>query len=286
MPKATDADAPSNIKTINVGDSGSGKTGSLCSLADAGYKVRILDLDNNAKIIRNIFQSPKCPYKPGSADNIEWVTVREPMRNVAGQIMPAKASMWLDAMKQLMEWKDGERNLGNVNTWGSDCVLVVDTLTTLSRGAYNFILAQNGKLGQIVTGYDYQRMLGQTQALLENFIDLIADASIKCNVIVNSHITYIRDPGEAAPRDDKEADKVHGFPTAIGQALSKRVARAFDSLLHYKIDGFGAMARPKIYTVNQGLINTKTSNPLAVAKEYSIERGLAEYFAAVRGTQP
>ena len=38
-------------KLLLVGDSGSGKTASLATLANAGYKLRILDFDNGLDIL-------------------------------------------------------------------------------------------------------------------------------------------------------------------------------------------------------------------------------------------
>ena len=39
------------VKMLLIGDTGSGKTGALASLAKAGYKLHILDFDNGVPVI-------------------------------------------------------------------------------------------------------------------------------------------------------------------------------------------------------------------------------------------
>jgi len=273
-----------------MGDTGSGKTGALASLADAGYNLRILDIDNGLDILRNVLMAPSSPYNKSAIERVTFRTIREPMRRLGGRLVPAKAVIWEEVAKQLMDWKDTdadgkEISLGPVTSWSPQEVLVVDTLTALSWGAWNWHCQMNGKLGGEVTGFEYQRFMGQVQTLLEGFLNLLADSSVKCNVIVNSHVTYVRDPGMPKPKDD-EADPVHGYPSAIGKALSPRIPRFFNSALLVKVDGFGAFAKHKIYPHTQGIVPAKSSNPFGVAREYGIEKGLAEYFAAVRGAAP
>ena len=44
-----------------MGDSGTGKTEALCSLVLAGYKLRILDLDNGLDIVKSYLTEPLFP---------------------------------------------------------------------------------------------------------------------------------------------------------------------------------------------------------------------------------
>ena len=46
MGKLSAISATAPIKLLYIGDSGSGKTGSLASLVKDGYKIRILDYDS------------------------------------------------------------------------------------------------------------------------------------------------------------------------------------------------------------------------------------------------
>lgn len=288
MPPLSKHHSARTTKLLCIGDTGTAKTGALASLAAAGYNVRILDLDNGVDVLLNLLKSPKSPYPKEAIDNVKYVTIREPMRNVAGKIQPRQAILWQNAMKQLAEWKDTDEdgkeiNLGPVTTWGGKDILVIDTLSALSRGAWNFTLAINGKLNSDVSGFESMRMVGYTQKLIEDFLDLIADSSIKCNVIVNSHVTYVRDPGQPKPQNETDHDPIHGYPSAIGKSLSPRIPRVFNSVLLFRVEGLGDYAKRYIYTNTQGIIATKSSAPLNVEKRYNVEDGLAKYFAAVRG---
>mgnify|MGYP001496439716 CR=1 FL=1 len=50
MTSLADHHASSLVKMLYIGDSGTGKTGSLVSLVDAGYKVHVLDMDNGLDV--------------------------------------------------------------------------------------------------------------------------------------------------------------------------------------------------------------------------------------------
>ena len=46
MPKGSEHKSRKYVKLLYLGDSGTGKTGSLVSLVQAGYKLRVIDLDD------------------------------------------------------------------------------------------------------------------------------------------------------------------------------------------------------------------------------------------------
>ena len=64
-------------KLLLIGDSGSGKTGSLSSLVKAGYKLRVLDMDNGLDSLR-LYCKRDCPDKLG---NVEFRTLRDKMKS-------------------------------------------------------------------------------------------------------------------------------------------------------------------------------------------------------------
>jgi hypothetical protein len=281
-------------KLLLIGHSGSGKTGALAALAAAGYKLRILDFDNGLDILRNYLTDPQSPYvraNPKCADNVDFVTCTDKMRNVAGNIMCAKAEAWQRATSMLVHWKYGEGasavDLGKITDWGSDTILVVDSLSMAATAALNFHLQMNGKLGQARTQNEARRDIGATQGHLRKMLELLYDDSIKCNTIVNSHITMVTESG-LGPQSEEfkegggngEAPK--GFPSAIGRALSPIIPRFFNNVLFVDTAGSGMSAKHKIYTKSQGAILVKSTAPLRVKAEYEIANGLAEFFAAVR----
>jgi hypothetical protein len=271
------------IKAIIIGESGTGKTGALASLLGLGLKVNIIDLDNGMDALVNLVSSPNSKYPKDSLSRLSYETITEPMRVSAGRIIPAKASVWQRSVNMLENWSatnggtlPAPAKLGSVNTWGPDSVLVIDTLSTLGTAAKNFHLMMQGKLGADRTSNEARRDIGAAQTLLDTLLQLVFDTSIKCHVIINTHITYAKEDG-TSPQDGEQC-VLFGFPAAIGKALSPRAPKYFNNMLLVKKTG----TTSRIYTRNQPLVGLKSSAPLKVADSYPLETGLADYFKAIR----
>lgn len=288
MPALSEHQSAAVTKLLLVGDSGAGKSGSLASLAAAGYNLRILDLDNSLDILLNVLQDPKSPYPKEAITRVQFKTITEQMRIVGGKAVPKTATVWPRAVNMLAEWKDGDTNLGPVQSWGSQDVLVIDSLTMLSTAALNYHLSLNGRLLTGAGGNQLRRDIGMAQQMIENLLQLLYDTSLQCNVIVISHIVYIEEQGMAASlpmtsdSDGGPSGPQIGYPSALGKALSPKIPRYFNSMLHVKTVGVGAATKHQIFTTSQGVVATKTSAPFRVARQYPIETGLADYFKAVR----
>lgn len=259
-------------KVLLIGDSGSGKTGALASLASVGYKLRIIDLDNGLDVLANLLGDPKSIYKPDSLARVNYVSVTEKMRNLNGRIAPVAATAWPKVTELLTDWKDGEEKLGPITTWGPEEILVIDSLTFLGTAAMNYTLQMNGRLGQT----PFQSDWGVAQNFLESLLQMLYSTSVRCNVIINCHITYI---GE-------ENGVQKGYPLALGKALPPKIGRYFNSALMATSMGQGAGQKRKILTSTRGLVELKNSAPLKVKPEYDLATGLAEYFYALHGKFP
>jgi GTPase SAR1 family protein len=266
MPALKNHHSSGTTKLLFVGDSGAGKTGALASLAGAGFKIRILDLDNGVDVLRDLLSSGK--YSKDAINNVEYVTITDPMKNVGGKFIPTKASVWQRVASMLSEWKDGETNLGSVSSWDNKTVLVIDSLTMLSDAALFYILAMNGRLGQ----QPHQSDWDLAQNLIVNLLRLLYDESVKCNVIINCHIKIMG--GKDGPE--------HYYPNTLGKALPPKIGRYFNSILLAQSSGRGQNLKRQIFTTSQGTIECKNTAPSKVAQSYPLETGLADYFAAVR----
>jgi hypothetical protein len=215
-----------------MGDTGGGKSGALASLADAGYKLHILDTDNGLDILRNLFLDPKSRYKRSSIDNIDAITVTEAMRTVGGLRVPASAKAWDKCIGLFDRWKDDEIDLGSIYSWGSNDILVIDSFTRLCGYAMNKILAANNRLGQT----PYQSDWGEAQRIVEAVLITLYDKAVACNVIVNCHIVRI---GEEASSTNSKGDVIRftvqgterGYPASLGKALSPKIGQYFNSAL-------------------------------------------------------
>lgn len=292
MPPLTSHHSAQTTKLLLIGDSGSGKTGALASLAAAGYNLRILDFDNGMDVLKDYLTNPASSYMkkdPKVASRVHYVTLTDKMRTIQGKIFPMAAQAWSQGISLLEHWKEPQPwqpkdtppvDFGRLTDWGPQDVLVIDSFTMVSTAAMNFYLFMNGLLGQTRGGYDYQRDIGGTQSLLRTLLEMLYDSNVKCNVVVTAHITFANELGQKSK--EGEPLPMQGYPSAIGRALSPHIPRYFNSVLFAKTVGSGPGARHKIYTVSQGTVNVKSSAPLSVAPEYPLETGLADYFAALR----
>jgi hypothetical protein len=300
MPPLTAHHSAQSTKLLLVGNSGAGKTGALASLAAAGYRLRIIDLDNKLDVLKNFLTDPSSQYykqNPKCAENVQYVTLTETKKSVAGRIVSAKATVWENMMNLLNNWQEKDENgnvvtdLGGVLTWGEKDVLVIDSLSRASVAALDHHLKLNGALMTERTQNEGRRDIGAAQDKIKNFLMYLADESIKCNVIIICHITKVSESGYGPQNpavQEKDGKGQHtggytedilGFPATIGRALSPHVPEYFPNVLHAKTTG----TRNFIHTKSTGEVATICTAPLKVAPQYPIETGLADYFKAVRG---
>lgn len=268
MPALRNHQSTKVTKMLLVGDTGGGKTGALASLAAAGYNLRILDMDNGIDLLRNLLDDPKSTYPKDALDRVAFVTVTDKMKNVNGKLIPSKTEAWQRAVKLLDNWKTEDEDLGPISTWTPQEVLVIDSLTMLGTAATNFILAMNGRLGQKPFLSDF----GDAGMLVEHLLQMLYAEEVNCNVIVNTHITYVG--------DKSKGEMVKGYPSCVGSSLPQKVGRYFNTLL---LAQSNPMGKREILTKSSPFLELKNTAPLRVKDKYPIETGLADYFREVRG---
>ncbi len=268
MPKLASHQSSQTTKLLYIGDSGAGKSGSLASLAAAGYNLRILDVDNGIDVLANLLRSPEAGYPKEALDRVDYETITDPMRNVNGKLIPAKASVWQRCVQLLDNWKTETANFGPISSWTSQDVLVIDSLTMLSTAALNFVLAMNARLGQKPHQSDWY----DGQLLVEGLLQKLYDEGVKCNVIITSHIVFL---GE-------ENGPMRGYPSSLGSKFPPKIGRYFNTILMAKTTGSGTGLRRKILTNTAGMVELKNTAPMKVKPEYPLETGLADYFKDVR----
>lgn len=286
MPDLTQHQSTTTTKLLLIGDSGTGKTGALAALAAAGFELFIADFDNGLDVLKDYLTNPKSIYvkqSPDCAKRVHYHTLTDPMKSTNGVITAAKSVAWDRLGKLLNDWRDEDKSFGNVASWDDNKILVIDSLTMASASALNFHLAMNGLLGTKRTQNEARRDVWAAQTLIKRLIEMLYDSAVKANIIVTAHVKYVNDPDKPKPSDDNQISVARqGYPSAIGSALSLELTRYFNSALQTKTIGTGTATRHKIYTVSQGIVNLKSSAPLKVLPEYSLETGLAEYFKAIR----
>jgi AAA domain len=262
MPNLSAHPSTELVKLLLLGDSKSGKTGSLVSLVAAGYKLRILDFDSLLDILR---------YKvmeicPALVDNVEFRTLRDAVKaGLGGAIIDGKPKAWISAIKMLDHWRYDDVDLGVPGSWGPDAILVIDSLSRLCDSAYDYheSIAPIGKSGE----YDGRAVYGSAQDDVEKVLGMLTSPGFNTNVIVICHGVYMEQP-----------DGTFIFPQGVGQKLSPKIPQYFPNYVRYINRG----GKRTIQLESDSLIHLGNARPSQMPKTLPIETGLADFFAVLR----
>lgn len=259
------------VKGLYLGDSGAGKTGSLTSLVKAGYKLRIWDFDN---LLGTLVQYVKreCPDK---LDSIKYQTFTDKLKGTDSLLMRQGNSVtvmsiadgmptgYANALKQLNHWKTPTEDLGVPAEWGKECVIVIDTLTTMASAAFRYCQAFNPAAKEPQTYY------WNAQQLVMNMLSLLTSEQMHVNVLVLAHINY----------DKNVMEITKGFPRSIGSALNDQIAACFNCVLLAESRGGNSKV---IRTNSTGVVDLKNPVAFRIPETLPLESGLATFFEAVK----
>lgn len=241
-------------KLIYIGDSSTGKTGSLVSLVKSGYKLRILDYDNGLQsLIAQIEE--QCP---DFLDNVDAITLRDKFRATSsGPVVSAKA--YVEGVKYLDKWDDGS----TPSDWGPETIFVLDTTTSMGKSCFEWAksLAPTAK--------DPRQWYFAAQQSFENIIAQVTSEDFRCNVILIGHVNY----------KELQDGTTKGYPTAVGSALGPLIPRYFNTMLMTETVGSGKSVRRTIRTISTAVVDLKNPAPFKIDAEYPLNEGLALIFA-------
>ena len=259
--KITDRTEPKYIKLLYIGDSGSGKTGSLVSLLQAGYTLRILDMDNGLDALQYFTRKAN----PALLENIDVLTYRDKYvaDPVRGLRVSGRAKAYTQALSALTKWDDESVPA----EWGADTILVLDSLTAFGRAAFNWAQGMNP------TVKDGRQWYGTAQESVRKVLELLTDDDFRCNVIVCSHIQTLTD----------EHGSITGTQiNAIGKALGPDIPKFFNTLIGAMSRGSGDNVKRTIQTAPTNTIDYKL--PAELEKTLPLETGLATVFKVLKAT--
>lgn len=261
MPKLSDHHSSTTVKLILIGDSGTGKTGSLVSLLAEGYKLRILDMDNG---LDSLVQWGR-RIAPDKLSNVEFETVRDNYKaSTLGPVIAGQPKAFLSALQLMTKWSDGTAP----SEWDSSTVFIIDSLTALSKSAFDWAKGMNP------TAKDPRQWYFSAQQALENIIAMVTSESFKPNVIIISHVTY----KELADGTTK------GYTSSIGSALGPTIPKYFNTLLLAESVGSGTNVKRTIKTLPTGVIDLKTPIPFKLPAALPLDTGIAEVFKQLKSS--
>lgn len=270
MPNLASAGEYESAKILCYGDSGTGKTGALAALANAGYKLNIADFDLGLTPLKHYIEKSKL-------DLVNYTTYTDKMQPTPRGAVPlGTPSAYTRFMKALDRgWQtDSGESLGNIYDWGPDTVFVIDSFTKMGECIMRYIANLAGK--DLSFGFDAPWMESQVQQ--ESMLDLLCSGSVKCHVIVNAHVSWIN---QEPVFDNKGRvvgqTKGEGYPSALGKKLPPRIGRFFNTALRF---GYDKADRRVIFTEPSIDLPT-TKCPIEVSKTLPIQTGLLTVLEAI-----
>lgn len=248
------------VKIMLVGHSGAGKTGALTSLAKAGYRLRILDLDAGLDALINHIEA-ECPE---ALDRVDFMAFRDTYKvGPAGPQVAGAPKAFVNAVRALDKWEDDSTPA----EWGADTILVIDSLTNLGRAAFAWARQMNP------ASKEPRQWYMAAQSALEDVIATATGPEFKTNLIVMSHIDLRSMPDGT----------FQGFATSIGQALGPKLPRYFNTMIALEAKGQGKNVKRVLRTVPTATLTLKNPAPMKIEAEYPIETGLATVFSKLAG---
>jgi AAA domain len=260
LPKLKEHHSSLFTKLLLIGDAKSGKTTSLESLVRAGYNLRILDMDNLLDSLRDKVLT-SCPEM---IDNVEYRTLRDKYKaSAAGPMLDGPATAFITAMRMLDHWKYEDIDYGKPKEWGSETILVVDSLSRLCDAAYDYHHSLAGPKA------DGRAIYGAAQDAVEMVLANLTSVGFATNVIVVCHGVYMD-----LPDGTKKI-----FPQGVGQKLSPKIPQYFPVYVRYK-----NLASKRVIQIESDTMIDLAMPKIGAFKERTLpmDTGLATIFDTLR----
>lgn len=266
MPPLDQHQSSKAVKLLNLGNSGAGKTMLIASLARAGYRCFIGDFDNGLDVLLD-----PLVLAPEFRKNIFFKTFTDKMKGQMPEGAPDSIQRYL---REISNWSevgpDGKPlSMGGVYTWGPEDVHILDTLTFMGQSAMRWVLLTNGRSGKT----PYESDWGEAMRIQESVLETLYSDNVKCNVVVNAHLTVGPDPTQ--PGVDK------AFPSALGKKLPPKVGSYFNTVIYTEKRVVGGKPQFIFKTQAQFNMELKNSKPSKVPVEMPAD--LAKLFEMLKG---
>lgn len=272
------------VRALIVGYPKAGKTASLASLVNAGFKLRMIDFDGNADFLLRLI-------KPEFLPNVDIVLLEDKLRQTDDGLEPDGIPDGFAKGVRLMDhWKykdpDGtEVDLGRSKDWGPDTVVAMDSLTANGRASLRRATKLSNKTSRDITDRVYNLAIEEQT----KFVERLTSTANRHHTLVLAHLKMI------TPKDIRKGD------SSIAQDVKKEIAdimstRLYPSALGYQWPQFIGAEFPTIIEVKSEIrggrvmrfINTQPREELDLGvpaldlpKELPVDTGMLTIFKAL-----
>lgn len=272
------------VRMLIVGYPKAGKTGGLSSLLDAGFKIRFLDLDGNYEPLLNYVQDES------KLANLDILSFEDPIAMSAGNqfaTVIGRPMAYANALNALDHWKYKDENgnevdLGRSKDWGSDTIVVLDSLTALGHAAFNRSMHLQNKTPLTVT----DRVWGFAMSEQMSFVKRLMSTANRHHTIVLAHLTMLG-PKEIRKGDDAITAQVKQevadllptrlWPNALGRKLPQEIGGEFPMIVEMKNKVVNRKEKHIITTVAREELDLGVPNA-KIPAELDISDGMIKLF--------
>lgn len=190
--------ATNRIRCMVAGNSGSGKSTLLASLANAGYLVRVVDLDIGLDILDSYLT-------PEGRKNIHYESI--PLSD---------AQAWMKSTNLTIHWKTAKEDLGRVDTWDERHVLAIDSASFWSDTVEADVLLKKGvTINDPSYNISYRNVMND---YVENQVARLC--SLRCNIVLNTHLKEL----------EYKSGPARIMPAFFGKYLPDRLPKYFNDI--------------------------------------------------------
>lgn len=236
------------VRAFIQGRPKTGKTGALAALANAGFKLRVIDYDGNIQPLTQF-------VNPNARPLVDIVQLQDKLWNSNDGMAPmGKPTAFDDGLKLMQHWKYRERkpgdapeefteiDLGKPSEWGPDTVVVIDSMTSFGDAAKRRAMVMLNKTRK----NSNWRVWDFAQQDVSQAIKLMAHPATRYHLLIMTHPKEIS-PEIAADEDDQATKDIKQrkaalspgriYPSAPGKALSQVVAAQLPIVIRSFVGG-------------------------------------------------
>lgn len=277
-----------SARVLIVGRPGSGKTGSLVSLANAGFKLRVLAYDKVGNM------APLLRYTtPEARKNMDIVLLDDKPGVRNKNVEHVAPTAFIRGFELMDAWKYKNRkgeviDLGRSKDWGPDTVVVLDSITAQGEAAKRRAGAILNRTHLNFTDKGW----GIAMAEQEAFVSRLLNSDNQFHVVVMAHLKMIGpqdarqgDSDMAKKRKAEEAELITTrlYPTALGRQLPQNFSGlGWTAVLHAERKVRNGKERRVLNTTAGEELDLKIP-ALDLPSELPIEDGLLKVFEKLTG---